>query len=165
MTATQIKDDLVVTIAYTLVADGIEIEAATADDPLEYLHGHENILPALESALVGKTVGDKLSVELQPEDAYGDYDEDDVELIDRSDLPEDIEVGMELLLEDEDGHMFEVMVKEVTDEAVTLDFNSPLAGKAITYNVEVLEIREANTDELDHGHPHSYADDFEYDYE
>lgn len=165
MTAPQIKDNLVVSIAYTLTADGVEIEAATAAEPLDYLHGHENILPALEAALVGKTIGDTATVELQPEDAYGEYDDDDVEMIERSDLPDDIEPGMELLLEDDDGHLFEVMVKEVTDQAVVLDFNSPLAGKTVTYSVEVVGIREANPDELAHGHPHSYGEDFEYDHE
>ena len=97
----KIADGVVVTLAYTLTAEGMEIERATADDPLDYLHGAENIVPGLETALTGKTVGDKLAVTLKPEDAYGDYDEEEVEAISWEDIPEgeNIEPGMVLVLE------------------------------------------------------------------
>lgn len=162
MTLDTIKDGVVVTVAYTLTVEGTEIESATADDPLEYLHGAENIVPGLEAELNGKKVGAKFTVTLQPEDAYGEYDEEDTETLDRDEIPEQVEPGMELLLEDEDGNMFEALVKEVNDDVIVLDFNPPLAGKVVTYDVEVLGIREADAEELEHGHPHSYADDFEY---
>jgi FKBP-type peptidyl-prolyl cis-trans isomerase SlyD len=156
MAVHEIKNDVVVSIAYKMYADGDLVEETEGSDPLEYLHGHENIVPGLERALDGKKIGDRLTVTLQPEDAYGEYDEDAIELIDASELPDDIEPGMELVLEDEDGNFYDVVVRELTDEGVVLDFNPPFAGQEITYDVEVIALREANEDELDHGHPHTY---------
>jgi FKBP-type peptidyl-prolyl cis-trans isomerase SlyD len=161
-----IEDNKVATVTYRLTVDGEIIDEATADDPLEYLHGAENIVPGLEKALTGKKVGDKLTVTLQPEEAYGEYDPEDTELLDRSDLPEDIEVGMELLLEDEEGNFFEVTIKEIKGDEVVVDFNYPLAGKVVTYDVEVLEIRDADDEEIAHGHVHGeafYDEDEDYD--
>lgn len=164
MTANQIANDLVVSIAYKMYADGELVEETDSSDPLDYLHGHENIVPGLERALEGKTVGDKLKVTLQPEDAYGEYDEEGTELIDSDDLPDDVEPGMELILEDEDGHIFDVMIKEINESGVVIDFNPPFAGQVITYEVEVVGIREAEDHELDHGHPHG-EDYVDYEYE
>jgi FKBP-type peptidyl-prolyl cis-trans isomerase SlyD len=150
-----IKDGMVVKLAYTLEVEGEVLEEATVDDALDYLHGAENIVPGLEYALNGKRVGDKLDITLQPADAYGEYDEDDMELIEKDDMPDEIEVGMELLLEDKDGNFFEATIREIRNDGVLLDFNYPLAGKVVTYHVEVLSIRPANKEELEHGHPHS----------
>jgi len=161
MAVDQIKNDVVVTVAYKLTVDGAVLDEAGADDPLEYLHGHENIIPGLEKALTGKRVGDSLTVTLDPDDAYGDYDPEDVDAVDRDDLPDDLEVGMELLLEDEAGNFFEASVKEIGADEVVLDFNPPLAGKTVTYEVAVLDIREADEDEIEHGHVHSFLEDFE----
>lgn len=167
MAVNKIEKGVVVTIAYRLVADGVEIEETTADDPLEYLHGGGNIVPGLETALEGKGVGAKFSITLQPEDAYGEYDEDDVEIVAREDVPDDLEVGMEVLLEDEDGDLMEATVSAINEDSVVLDFNDPLAGKVVTYDVEVLELREADEEELSQGYPHGagfdFLDDEEYD--
>lgn len=154
-----VKDGMVVSLAYKLTADGEEIEEATADDPLDYLHGADNILPSLERELTGKKVGDKLKVTLQPEDAYGEYDPEDYEEITRSDLPDDIEEGMEVLIEDDAGNVAEATIKDVTDDSVVLDFNLPLAGKVVVYEVEIISIREADKEELEHGHPHGEDDE------
>lgn len=160
-TANEIKNGVVVGIAYVLTVDGVEMDEASANEPLEYLHGAENIVPGLEKALTGKKIGDKFSVTLQPADAYGDYDEENVDTIDRDDFPDadSIEPGMELLLEDEDGYMMEALVKEVLDDAIVLDFNDPLAGKVVTYDVEVVTLRPADEEELAHGHAHSMMED------
>lgn len=165
MAVDKIANGVVATIAYTLTVDGEVIEEASKEDPLEYLHGAENIVPGLEAALLGKTIGDKLSVTLDPEDAYGEYDEDNFEEIEPADLPDDIEEGMEILIEDDDGNMYEAIVSEITDDAVVLDFNPDLAGKTVTFDVEVIALREADDEEMDHGHPHSYHDDDYDDYE
>ncbi|MFW5696783.1 MAG: FKBP-type peptidyl-prolyl cis-trans isomerase [Phototrophicaceae bacterium] len=161
--ADKIQDGMVVSLAYRLLMDGQEIETADADDPLDYLHGAENIVPGLERALTGKSTGERLTITLSPEDAYGEYDEDNVESVAREDMPDEVEAGMEVVIEDDEGYMYEATVKEVSDDAVILDFNSPLAGKTITYEVEILGMRQANPDELDHGHPHGYdgEDDFD----
>lgn len=152
----KIEDGVVVTLTYTLTADGEEIERADKDDPLVYLHGAENIVPGLEKALAGKKAGEKVSVTLKPEDAYGEYDPDDTEEVDIDDFDEidELTPGMELVLEDEDGDLFEVSVKEVLDDVVVLDFNPPLAGKTVVYDVEILSLRKGDDEEVAHGHPH-----------
>jgi FKBP-type peptidyl-prolyl cis-trans isomerase SlyD len=159
----KITDGMVVSLAYILTVDGQIVSQTDADDPLEYLHGAENIIPGLEAALTGKQVGDRVNVTLTPDEAYGDYDQDEIEEVDRSDMPEPLEVGMMVEVEDEDGFIFPAMIIELTDDTVTLDFNPPLAGKTLTYDVQVLGLRPANEDELDHGHPHSLDDEFGYD--
>lgn len=154
-----IKDGVVVSTIYTLTVEGEVIEFATLEDPLEYLHGADNILPALEEALVGKTIGDKISLTLTPEEGYGEYDEDEIDEVERDELPDEIEVGMDLLMEDEFGNFFEARVKEINDDVVVLDFNSTLAGKTVHYEVEVIGIREADPDELEAGYPLNDIDD------
>ena len=163
----KITDGLVVSLNYVLTVDGETLAQTDADDPMEYLHGAEEILPGLERALDGKQVGDKFSVTLQPEDAYGDYDDEDVEEIDRADIPnvEELEIGMVVEVEDEDGYAYMAQVREIGEKVVTLDFNPPLAGKTLTYDVEVVAIREATAEELEHGHSHGdedEEDDYEY---
>jgi len=160
----KITDGLVVSLNYVLTVDGETLAQTDADDPMEYLHGAEEILPGLERALDGKQVGDKFSVTLQPEDAYGEYDEDDVEEIDRADIPnvDELEIGMVVEVEDEDGYAYMAQVREIGAKIVTLDFNPPLAGKTLTYDVEVVAIREATAEELEHGHSHGDDDDEEY---
>ncbi len=164
-TADVIKDGIVVSIAYKLTVEGTEIESTGTDAPLQYLHGADNIVPGLEKALTGKKVGDKISVTLSPEDAYGEYDDEDIDTIERDDIPDadSIEPGMELLLEDEDGYMFEALVKEVNADTIVLDFNDPLAGKTVSYDAEVVALRPADEEELDHGHPHGLLEEYDED--
>jgi FKBP-type peptidyl-prolyl cis-trans isomerase SlyD len=164
----KITDGLVVSLNYILTVDGETLAQTDAGDPMEYLHGAEEILPGLEAALTGKQVGDKFNVTLQPEDAYGEYDDEDVEEIDRADIPNvnELEVGMVVEVEDEDGYAYMAQVREIGDKVVILDFNPPLAGKTLTYDVEVVAIREATAEELEHGHSHGEGDeDEEDDYE
>lgn len=161
MAVTKIENDVVVSLAYTLTVDGEVVETVTADEPLDYLHGAENIVPGLEAALTGKTVGDSFTITLQPEDAYGEYDEDDKETFPKDELPgaDKLEEGMVILLEDEDGLEFEAVISEIREDEVVLDFNPPLAGKTITYQVEVVALREASEEELEDGFPFGYGDD------
>jgi FKBP-type peptidyl-prolyl cis-trans isomerase SlyD len=162
---------MIVSLTYVLTVDGAEASRANADEPLEYLHGAENIVPGLEAALTGKKIGDKISVTIAPDDAYGDYDEDDIDEFPRGEIPgaESLEVGMMVEIEDEDGYVDVGMIKEITPETVVVDFNAPLAGKTLHFDVEVVGIRAADEEELDHGHPHSlasfYEDDDDYDYD
>ncbi len=166
MAVTQIQDGVVVSLAYTLTSDGEVIERASSEEPLDYLHGAENIVPGLERALDGKKVGDRFTVTLEPEDAYGEYDEEEVEVVAREDVPdaEALEPGMVVVLEDEDGYIFDAIVREITSNSVVLDFNPPLAGKTITYDVQVVALREAEEEELRAGQPYGFADD-DYDEE
>lgn len=163
MAVERITDGAVVSLAYTLTVDGQVVDQADRNDPLEYLHGADNIIPGLEAVLDGKKVGDKLHVTLPPDQAYGEYDEDEIEEIDRDEMPEVeiLEEGMMVEVEDEDGETYLAIVAEITDDTVVLDFNPPLAGKTLTYDVEVLGVRQATEDELEHGHPHSLDGDYD----
>ncbi len=163
----QIENGVVAGLSYTLKVDGDVVEMADADNVLEYLHGAENIVPGLEKVLTGKKVGDKFEVTLAPADAYGEYDDELLEAIDRADFDgiDGIEPGVEILLEDEDGDMFEVLVREVTADAVIVDFNPPLAGKTLTYSVEVISLRNATEEELETGVPASLFDELSHEFE
>lgn len=165
MAVTQIAKDTVVSLAYTLTVDGVLTEDATVDAPFEYLHGNQNIIPGLERALEGKKVGDKFDIVVQPADGYGEYDENNVDVVSKKDMPEaaSFEEGMVVMLEDEDGDLFEAIVQEITEDSVKLDFNDPLAGKVLNYSVEVVALREASEEELAQGYPESYFDEYSYD--
>lgn len=163
MTVNRITDGVVVSLAYSLTVDGEVIEQVGADEPLEYLHGADMIVPGLEAVLQGKQVGEKLHVTLPPDQAYGEYDEDEIEEIDLDEMPESeqLQEGMMVEVEDEDGETYYAFVAEITDDSVVLDFNPPLAGKTLTYDVEVLGMREATQEEIEHGHLHSFGDEEE----
>lgn len=167
MTKQTIQDGLVVTVAYTLTVDGEVVEEALADDPFEYLHGAMNIVPGLESALAGKAVGDEVTIVVQPADGYGDYDPENVEEVAKDEIPDadDLEEGMVVMLEDEDGDMFEAIITEVKADSVILDFNDTLAGKVLNYAVKVLDLREATEEEVEQGFPESYMIDDEDDHD
>ena len=166
MNPNTIADGLVVSLAYTLEVDGEVVAQTEPGEPMDYLHGAENIVPGLEAALNGRKLGDKLSVTLAPDDAYGEYDPEDIDEIPREDVEhlEDLEVGMVIEVEDDEGDVYLAFVREIGDETVTLDFNPPLAGKTLTYHVEVVGLREADDEEMAHGHVHGmYIDEDEDD--
>ncbi|HLV33673.1 MAG TPA: peptidylprolyl isomerase [Spirillospora sp.] len=160
MTVDTITDGVVVSLAYTLTVDGKEIESAGRDEPLDYLHGAGNIVPGLEELLEGKRVGDRIHATLPPDMAYGDYDPEETDEFEREllEIDVDLEVGMEVEVEDEDGYTYVATVTKLTDDTVTLDFNPPLAGKTLTYDLEVVALRPATRDEIDHGHVHHLHD-------
>ncbi len=110
--------------------------------PMELVIGDDEFFTQIEEALVGMAPGEKKTIVIPAVDAFGDYDEDKVFQVKRSDVPDDIypEVGQELELTGEDDETLEVAVVEVTDEAIVLDSNHPLAGEDISYEVELVEI-------------------------
>lgn len=162
----KIAEGVVASINYVLTVDGAEFERSESGQPLEYLHGAENIVPGLEKALIGKKVGDKVQVTLAPADAYGEYDDEAFERVVRADIPDadSLEVGMIIELEDDDGNLFEAVIKELTKDEVVLDFNPELAGKTVTFDVEVVAIRAANGDEIAQGYPEGLESIFEVHY-
>ncbi|HYH96473.1 peptidylprolyl isomerase [Hyalangium sp.] len=154
----QIAKDSVVTLDYRLhLGDGKIIEETEPGDPLVYLHGYEEIVPGLEKALAGKKAGESLKVEVSAEDGYGPYDPEEVEEVPREEFPEDLELeaGGMVSATDEDGDEVEFLVKEVRAKTVLVDFNHPLAGKPLHFEVTVREVRKATEEELEHGHAHS----------
>ncbi|MDY0270880.1 FKBP-type peptidyl-prolyl cis-trans isomerase [Trichloromonas sp.] len=110
--------------------------------PMELVIGEDDFFTQIEEALIGMAPGEKKVVKIPAEDAFGDYDEDKVFTVPRSEIPDDIypEVGQELELTGEDDEIIEVTVIEVDDEQITLDANHPLAGEDLSYEVELYEI-------------------------
>ncbi len=153
-----ITQDKVVELDYTLTVNGEVIDQSEPGEPLVYLQGHSNISPGLERALEGKAVGDELQVTVQPEDGYGERDEENVEELSREDFEDDIEVGATYYAQAEDGSVIPFTVMDVSGDTVKVDFNPPLAGMVLNFDVKVLNVRDATPEELDHGHAHSDGD-------
>ncbi|AKH16491.1 MULTISPECIES: FKBP-type peptidyl-prolyl cis-trans isomerase [Deinococcus] len=153
-----ITQDKVVELDYTLTVNGEVIDQSEPGEPLVYLQGHSNIIPGLERALEGKAVGDELQVTVQPEDGYGERDEENVEELSREDFEDDIEVGATYYAQAEDGSVIPFTVMDVSGDTVKVDFNPPLAGMVLNFDVKVLNVRDATPEELDHGHAHSDGD-------
>ncbi|MDB5805781.1 MAG: peptidylprolyl isomerase [Betaproteobacteria bacterium] len=153
----QIAHNSVVTISYSLFdAQGELIEKSPS--PVTYLHGgYDNIFPLVEQALQGKTVGDSINVKLEPADAFGDYDEELLRVEPRGQFPETLEIGMQfegIPGEEADADAEIFTVTDIADDKVVLDANHPLAGLSLVFECEVLEVREANEEEAEHGHVH-----------
>jgi FKBP-type peptidyl-prolyl cis-trans isomerase SlyD len=151
-----ITDNCVVSIEYILTADDGEVLDSSDGEPLEYLHGADNIVEGLEKALTGKKAGDKFKIILTPEEAWGDYDDELVETLPLSMFEgvDIVEPGMEFQAESPDGEIHVMTVVEVNGEEVVVDGNHPLAGETLHYDVTVADVRVATAEEIDHGHPH-----------
>jgi FKBP-type peptidyl-prolyl cis-trans isomerase SlyD len=151
-----IADGVVAKIEYTLIVDSEVLDSSNDEGPLEYLHGHGNIVPGLEKVLVGKKVGDSLQVTVSPEEGYGEYDEEATAHVPREEIPADVplEPGVELVMEDDDGEELSAVITWVGPDEVQLDFNHPLAGRTLEFEVKVVGLREATEEELEHGHAH-----------
>ena len=154
MTISQHK---VVSIHYK-VADATSeevIDTSEGGEPMAYLHGAQNIIPGLERALEGKTVGDEIEVTVEAADAYGEYSEDRIQQvpIEAFEEMEKVEPGMMVSAQTESGQV-NLLVTEVDETTVTVDANHPLAGKALKFEVSIESIRDASEEELAHGHVH-----------
>ncbi len=148
---------MVVTLDFTLtLSDGQVVDSTQGDMPLRYIAGQGQLLPGLEDAMLGMVVNEERDITLRPEDAYGEWDEEALEEIARSELPEDVELeeGMPLEVTDTEGETYEASVYEVREDTVVLDYNHPLAGETLNFHVKVIDIRPATPAELDHGHVH-----------
>lgn len=152
----KIAKDTVVTVNYKLSdAQNNLIEEGT--QPMVYLHGgYENTLPKIEEALDGQEAGFSIQLQVEPEDAFGDYDPEMLKVEEKSRLPEPIEVGMQFegVAEGSDGETTIFTVTEIADDKVVLDGNHPLAGMALRFDLSVLEVRAASAEEIAHGHVH-----------
>jgi len=153
----QVAKDLAVTIDYKLTIDGEIIDSSEEDGPLDYLHGHENIIPGLERELTGMKIGEQKNVTVAPEDGYGTVDEEAMLEVPRSEFPNEVplEIGIELEVTDQEGDMLFATIVEVGNKTVKLDTNHPLAGKALNFDVTVVDLREASEEEIAHGHVHT----------
>ncbi len=152
----KIDNNSVVSLAYQVkVEEGVVVDQASVEAPLDYLHGHNNLVTGLEKALTGRSVGEKFSVTVGPEEAYGEHSDAMVQRVpaDVFQGVEQIEVGMRFLADTDQGPI-PVEVTEVDGDFVVVDGNHMLAGQTLTFDVEVVAVREATADEIEHGHIH-----------
>ncbi|PZN80986.1 MAG: peptidylprolyl isomerase [Candidatus Methylumidiphilus alinenensis] len=152
----QVSAQKVVHIHYTLTSEeGEVIDSSEGHGPLAYIHGHGNIIPGLENALLGKMAGDKIKVTIPPEEAYGPRDENLIQTvpIDAFHGVDEILPGMQFHTETPNGVEL-VTVIDVQDGYVSLDGNHPMSGLTLNFDVEVTDVRDATEEELDHGHVH-----------
>ncbi len=180
MTTTAIGPDMFVTLAYTLFDEaGEAVDRATATDPLTYVHGYAQIVPGLETRLVGLGAGTKKTFTLEAAEAFGERDDEAVFEVERADFPgnEEVVVGDEFVAEGPDGEPISMRVVELLEEAFVVDTNHPLAGQKVRFEVEIASIRPATEAEIaeaqqelehqleDHagcGHDHDHDHDHEH---
>ena len=152
----EIQDNMVVGMHYTLKNDAGEVlDSSEGRDPLVFLQGKGNIISGLESALVGKTTGDKLDVTVEPEDGYGVRREELMQKIPRSAFQgvDDVQVGMQFQAQTEKGPI-PLRVTAIEGDEITVDANHVLASVRLHFSVSIESIREASDEEKSHGHVH-----------
>ena len=155
---TQVAKNTVVTLDYSVTdTDGELVDAG--QQPLVYLHGgYDDIFPMIEEAVQGKRIGESVVVKMQPDDAFGEYDADLVQLEERSQFPQELQLGMQFegVPEDadDDEDVLIYRVTEIADDKVVLYGNHPLAGMALVFTCTVTDIRPATAEEISHGHTH-----------
>ena len=151
-----ITKNSVVAFAYTLTDDDdAVIDSADVGEPLVYLHGYGQLIAGMENALGGREAGDRFSIALPPEDAYGVYDENLAGAVPRSAFEgaDEVEVGIQFQMEFPGG-LRVVTISALNDQHVTVDGNHPLAGETLHFDIEVVSIRPATKDEIEHRHAH-----------
>jgi len=152
----QITKNKAVTIHYTLSNDAVAIlDSSEGGDPLAYIHGIGALISGLESALEGRAAGDSLQVSLKPEDAYGLRDDSLTRVVPREAFGSEVEleVGMVFQSSGEQGPRM-IVITGIDGDSVTVDGNHPLAGETLNFAVNVVDVRDASAEELEHGHIH-----------
>ena len=168
----KVRDNLVISMDYTLTVEDEIIDSSEDQEPLDFLQGHGNIIPGLERELYGMAIGESKSVVVSPADGYGEYSDEAFIDVPREQFPKEmkLKVGDEIQVTDEDGQIAIARVESLKEQTVRLDFNHPLAGKELHFDVTIVSLREASEEEMEHGHVHyegghddDYDDDFEDD--
>ena len=153
----QVAKNTVVTLDYNVTdTDGVLVDAG--QEQLIYLHGgYDDIFPKIEEALQGKNVGESIVIKMQPDDAFGEYDAEMIQIEPRKSFPKELEVGMQFEGTPEGGDDDDILiyrVTEIADDKVVLDGNHPLAGMALVFTCTVTAVRPASAEEIEHGHVH-----------
>jgi FKBP-type peptidyl-prolyl cis-trans isomerase SlyD len=153
----QVVKNTVVTLDYSVADPEGELVDA-GQEPLVYLHGgYDDIFPLIEEAVHEKSVGESVVVKMQPDDAFGEYDAELIQVESRKGFPKELQVGMQFegipdSGDDDDTLIYRVT--EIADDKVVLDGNHPLAGMALVFTCTVTAVRPASADEIAHGHIH-----------
>jgi len=140
---TQAKNGDKVKIHFTgYLEDGTVFGSTTDEEPFEFIIGEKNMLPGFENAVVGMQKGDTKTITLPPEEAYGPHKKELVSVMERSGFPQEVhlEVGKRLRVRKQDGKYTVVTIKDFTEDNIVLDENDPLAGKTLTFKIELIEI-------------------------
>jgi len=143
--------DKVVTIHFTIKdSRGAVVDSTEGQDPYSFLADSQQMLPKIEEIIEGMKIGSKTTAVLSPNEGYGEYDKDKVMVTPRSGFPKGVELkeGMTFLTM-RDGYETPVIIKSIKGDDVTIDFNHPLAGETLTFDVELLDIRDATPEELE----------------
>ena len=152
-----VEKNKVVSIHYTGTLENAEVfDSSQGKKPLEFIFGIGQVIPGLEEGIEGLKVGDKKKIEnITPDKAYGSLLEEAKQEVPKDQMPKDMEitVGMQLAAQGPQGPI-PVVVREIKEESVVIDFNHPLAGKTLCFDVEIVSIRDATDSELEHNHVH-----------
>jgi FKBP-type peptidyl-prolyl cis-trans isomerase SlyD len=159
----RVEDDKIVTLDYTLTVDGEVIDSSEGSEPIQFIQGKGQIIPGLERELYGMEIGDSKNVTVTAQEGYGEEDPEAFADVPRQQFPPQIplEPGVEIQLRDEEGQVLDARIHTVREESVRLNFNHPLAGKELNFDVTVVDLRHATPEELEHGHVHGdgYSED------
>lgn len=157
-----VAEGVVVNLEYTLQVNGEVVDSTSFEgrEPIQFLQGFGEIIPGLERALDGMEVGERKRVRLTPVDGYGDIDPEAFEVLSRDEFPSSIplDIGTEIELRDEEDEILVGSIISMEGEEVTMDFNHPLAGKELEFEIKVVSLRAATKEEIEHGHIHEAED-------
>ena len=148
----QVEENTVVSLNYTLKDDSGEVlDSSENREPLSFIAGKGMIIPGLEKALMGKEKGEELSVTVEPDEAYGEYNDAMTIQVSKDQFQGDAEItqGMQVQAHNKDGSTQILTVKDVQEEEVTLDANHPLAGQKLHFDVSIEDVREPTEEELE----------------
>ncbi|MFT5848357.1 FKBP-type peptidyl-prolyl cis-trans isomerase [Psychroserpens sp.] len=141
----QVKENNTVKVNYTgKLADGQVFDSSEGREPLEFTLGQGQLIPGFEKGVIDMKLNEKKTITIAKEEAYGDVNEQLIQEVEKAHLPQDMapEVGMGLVSKDPDGNEINLLVVEVKEESIVVDGNHPLAGKELTFDLEVIEIKE-----------------------
>lgn len=137
-----VSNGKVISLEYTLKLDDHQVvDSNVGKEPLTYKQGANQIIPGVEVAIEGMTIGQAKSVVVEPPEGYGDINPEAIKEIPKEKVPQDIQIGMQLRGKDHSGQDIRPIVKEIRDDTVLLDFNHPLAGKTLFFDLKVLDVQ------------------------
>ncbi len=152
-----LQEKKVIKFNYTLRGENGEIlDSTEKGGPFSFVTGNKQVLPGLEVALSSMIIGSKKNIKLAAADAYGEYDEGAVQKVKRDLFPEEgeLEIGTSYFAHSPEGQHLQFIVTEIEKDVITVDFNHPLAGKNLEFDIELLDVRDATPEEISHGHVH-----------
>ncbi len=154
----KVEENLIIAIDYTLTVGDEVVDSSEGREPLEFLQGAGNIILGLEREMLNMAIGESKKVTVSPAEGYGEIDNEAFMEIPTNQFPENVpvEVGTELEVKNEEGEPAYVRIDKVENNIALLNFNHPLAGKELNFDVKVISIREPSEEELAHGHVHHH---------